>query len=186
LSSRTALFALGLALATGAALALGGSVVDDRDPPVAFARVCWARQGVELICVEADARGAFELPQSELGEIRVSAEEFFTRTLTSAEAARGPIVLVRSPVLTVRLVRAGTREPIAEGHVVVVYPTGKEVGPFPVNAKGVRVRRLLQPGDARVVARAPGHAEAAPQAVTLVGGKTIALEIELAPLPERD
>jgi hypothetical protein len=186
LSVRAASLAVGVALAAGPALGLTGSVVDDRGQPVPFARACWVRQGVELICVEADARGVFDLPGSELQEIRLSADDLFPRTLPAAEVARGPIALERSPVLTVRLVRAGTGEPIAGGEVVVVYPTGKEVGPFPVNANGVRVRRVLPPGDVRVIARAPGFAELPPRALTLVGGQAIDLKLELEPLPDRD
>jgi hypothetical protein len=174
------------ALAVAPAVALQGTVVDDRDRPIFRARVCYERGGAELFCSETDAQGRFELPDSEVELIRVSSRDSYTVTRPAKDALQGPIVLVAAPQLLVRLVRAGTREPIAEGEVLVAYPAGRQVGPFRANASGVRVRRVLDPGEARVVGRAPGFLDSPPHVVTLAGGTVTELTLELEPLPARE
>ena len=62
-------------------------------------------------------------------------------------------------------------EPIDEGEVWIIYPTATRKGPFPVNRAGVRISRLLEPGEVRVIGQAEGYEDSVPVAVELEPGK---------------
>jgi len=169
--------ALGLA---GSAAALEGKVVDSSGEPVVGARVCYAVERAELLCSSTDDDGAFELPDSKMDTLRVIADDFMPLQLASASVV-APIVIQRTPTLTVRLIDAENGEPISDGTVSIVYSTGRVRGPFPVNAAGVRVRRLLTPGEARILAEAEGYRQSGATHVELESGETTEVTIELHP-----
>lgn len=146
------------------------------------ARICYVSGSVELLCSGADGEGRFEMLDSSVDTVRVVADGFLPRTLPAATAA-GPIALEPAPTLWVRLVDASSGQPLREGQVSVVYSTGRSLGPFPVNAAGVRIRRLLRPGEARILARVDGFSQHAPSAVLLEPGKEATVTIELRPEP---
>ena len=171
--------AIGLGFA-GSVAALEGKVVDSTGEPVVGARVCYAVERAELLCSATGDDGAFELPDSKMDTLRVVADDFLPIELGAASVV-GPIVIRRAPTLVVRLVNAENGEPIADGAVSVVYSTGKVRGPFPVNASGVRVRRLLTPGEVRILAEAAGYRQPGATHVELESGEQTEVTIELRP-----
>ena len=116
---------------------------------------------VELLCVLTDSEGWFELPDTTTDTLRASADGY-NPTSFSAAGQQGPVVLKRAPVLEVRLNDAAKGEPIAEGEVFISYPSGRELGPFPTNQAGLRIRRGLKPGEIRLVGNAEGYRKSAP------------------------
>jgi hypothetical protein len=119
----------------------------------------------------------------ELDLLWITADGFLPVKTPKADAVDAPVVLDASPSLLVRLVAAASGEPIGEGKVWVVYPTGREIGPFPVNRAGVRVQRVLAPGKARLRVEAPGYASGRPREIELVGGEETSVELELDAAP---
>ena len=174
-----ALCTLLLLAVSPAVLATDGTVVDSVGRPVVGAQACYVAGNADLYCSVTDDRGNFSLPDSEQDSLRVLAEGYMPKTVVASTLV-APIVLLRSPTLIVRLVD-GEGERLNEGEVSVVYSTGQSRGPFPVNASGVRIRRVLPPGEARVVARAEGFRQEKPEPVELEAGKTSEVEIRLVP-----
>lgn len=174
----TAALALTLTGASLPARGFEGTVVDGEGRAIKNARACYVVGNVELICSSTNEAGKFELPDSEVDSLRVVADDYLPRSL-SAVATVAPIALELAPILVVRLIRSSDRKPIADGQVSVMYSSGQIRGPFPVNASGVRIRRVLPPGAARLVAVADGFKQAAPRPVTLEAGKHVEIEIEL-------
>jgi hypothetical protein len=175
------------ALITGSsALAVTGTVKDTEGRPIANARVCHfqTETSLEIYCVGSDARGHFEIVDSKVNQLRVSAVGYFPETVPAS--GDHAIVLKRSPTLLVRLVDAFTQEPLAKGEVFVIYPSAKKKGPFPTNRAGVRIARVLQPGEVRLIAHAEGYAPSDPFALTLEPGKQSEATLELQPLPVPD
>jgi hypothetical protein len=168
------------AAAVAPALAVEGFVVDADGKPIEDARVCYVVGNAELFCSETNDKGRFELPGSLQDGIRVVADDYLPRTILVAEATT-PVVLERSPTLLVKLVDASNGKPISEGQVSVVYSSGQFHGPFPVNASGVRIRRVLRPGEARMLVVAAGYRQPQPQPIDLVPGKETEVSIELQP-----
>ncbi len=175
---RTATLVLALMGAALPASAFEGTVVDGAGRAIQGARACYVVGNVELICSSTNEAGEFELPDSEVDFLRVVADDYLPRSL-SAAATVAPITLDLAPTLFVRLIRGGDGKPIADGQVSVVYSSGQLRGPFPVNASGVRIRRVLPPGDARLVAVADGFKQATARPVKLEAGKHVEIEIEL-------
>jgi len=173
------------AVTGSSALAATGTVADTEGRAIAEARVCHfqTETKVEIYCVGSDARGHFEIVDSEVNQLRVSAEGYFPETVPAS--GHYAIVLVRSPTLLVRIVDASTGEPLDEGEVFVIYPSAKKKGPFPANRAGVRIARVLQPGEVRLIAHAEGYAPGDPFAVTLEPGKESEATLELRPLPAK-
>ena len=58
-------------LCCGVALALSGTLLDPDGKPVTGGRACYLVAGVEQLCVEADDKGFFDLPDSRVDTIRV-------------------------------------------------------------------------------------------------------------------
>jgi hypothetical protein len=160
----------------GAALAAKGTVVDEQQRPLVDARVCYFVDRIELLCTLTDDQGHFELPVSANDTIRAHAEGYNPK-IFSAVVQHGPVVLQRAPSLTVRLVDPAG-EPLA-GEVRISYPSGKEVGPFPINRSGLHIRRGLPPGEIRLRAVAEGFRESEPLAASLEAGEEAVVRIEL-------
>jgi hypothetical protein len=174
-----------LAATATAALAVTGQLVDADGRPIADASVCRAELSFEQHCVSPDREGRFELPDRSGSDLRIVAKDHLAKVVEGV-GDLGRIVLERAPVLSVRLVDASTGEAIAKGEVVVVVARdgeNDERGPFPANAAGVKIQRLLPAGAVRVLGRAVGYRESEPQAVELVAGKESSIVLRLEPVP---
>jgi hypothetical protein len=165
-------------------LAAAGFVVNAERKPIEGARVCYFVDSLELICTLTDKEGRWELPVSQTDTIRAHADGYNPTTF-SAVAKQGPVVLERAPVLTVRLTDGASGERIAKGEVLITYPSGKELGPFPTNKSGLRIRRGLLTGEIRLVGKAEGFRPSSPIAVQLEAGEETAVTIELAALESK-
>jgi hypothetical protein len=150
-------------------LAATGRVTDAAGQPLPEARVCHHESATrtDLLCVTPDPDGAFEIPDSDGHPLRISAPGYFSVEVPAAGHHR--VVLEPSPTLRVRVVDADSGEPLAEAEVFVVYRSARQKGPFPSHRAGVRIERVLETGDVRVVGRAKGYAENSVP-VKLVGG----------------
>jgi hypothetical protein len=172
------LAALAFAASLPAAASVEGTVVDEDNEPIKGARVCYLEEGAELLCVETDKQGRYALLDSRLDTVRAHAPRYLPVTFSAVDQ-QAPVVLRRAPALLVRLVDGASGEPIAKGEVFVTFSSGKEMGPFPANAAGVRIRRLITAGEVRVLGKAEGYRDAKPQAVTLVAGEESEVVLEL-------
>jgi hypothetical protein len=179
---RRAIWILPLAvLACGPAAAVTGVVVAHlTGKPMEGVSVCLVHGKVKQECVLTDAGGAFELPDSELGIVVVDSREH----LPGFAPAEGhhSFRLVESPQLLVHLIDAVSGEPIVGGEVHVLFPSAIRRGPFPTGRGGVRISRLLEPGEIRVLARAEGYEDPVPRAVRLEAGEETQVTIRMEPL----
>jgi len=158
-------------------LAVEGTVLDENQKPIEGARVCYFVDKVELFCSLSDANGRYELPSSEVDTIRAHAKGYNPK-IFSAAAQHRPVTLQRAPALRVRLVDR-TGKPLPKGELLISYPSGKELGPFPVNRAGLQIRRGLNPGEIRVIGMADGFRRSDPVAVTLEAGEEAVVTIEM-------
>ncbi len=175
--------ALTLLVGGAPALAVSGTVTDTDGRPLEQARVCYfqTETNVEQGCANPTKTGTFLLPDSRHMMIRASAEGYFPETVPAL--GHQTIVLKRSPTLTVRLLDDSNGEPIEVGEVFVIYPSATMKGPFPTNRSGVKISRVLQPGDVRLIGKADGYEESKPQAVTLEPGEESEVSLRLRPKP---
>jgi hypothetical protein len=166
-------------MAPAPARAVSGVVTDTEGKPVVEARVCHFQPetGLEQLCVATDEQGRFEIIDTEYMSVRVSLPGYFPETVEAQ--GHHEIVLEQSPTLTVRLVEASTRQPIDSGEVFVVYPSASKKGPFPTNQAGVRIARVLQPGEVRLIGRAEGYEDSEPLLVKLERAKHSEATLEL-------
>jgi hypothetical protein len=174
------LVALVLLSATPCFLAISGTVVDGESHPLAGAHVCYLSADVDLLCVETDEAGYYDLPDSKLDRIRLRAPGFLSRVVAATDHDTA-IVLERAATLLVRMVDAATGEPLSGGEVFVTASTGRRLGPFPVNAAGVRVRSL-EPGSVRVTAASEGYEQHGEVAAKLVGGEESTVSVKMDPV----
>jgi len=158
-------------------------VHDAEGRAVGSARVCYVDDETVQRCAITDDAGRFEMPSMELDTLEVAADGFLVRDASAEEFDR-PIVLQPAPTLYVRLVDARTGEPIESADVFVAFPSGREMGPFPANRAGVRVKRVIEPGKVRLRVEAAGYAPGRPREVELIGGKETEVELRLEPEPE--
>jgi len=163
-------------------LAVKGTVTDSDGRPLEKARVCYFQSGtnVSMGCTNPQKDGFFEMPDSKAMTLRVSLAGYYPETVPAQ--GQHLIVLKRSPTLTVRLIDAASGEPIDSGEVFVVYPSAAKKGPFPTNRAGVKIARILDPGEVRLIGRAEGYEESEPKPVTLVVGQEIEADLELRPI----
>jgi hypothetical protein len=172
--------ALCLALTVPAVAALTGTVTDPERKPIAAAKVCYLLRGAEGLCVETDARGFFELPESRIDTIGISAEGYVPRTLAAA-VQDVPIELRPAAKLLVRFRSTKDDQPIAEGKLFLILPSGQRRGPFPFNRQGVRIGSL-EAGSYGLLARAEGMAQQKAVAVTLEERKQAEVVVEMSPI----
>ena len=168
------------------ALAVTGTVNDADGQPLEQARVCYfqTETNIEQGCTNPTSTGIFELPDSRYMKIRVSAEGYYPETVPALGHQK--VVLKRSPTLTVRLVDDSNGDPIATGEVFVIYSSATMKGPFPTNPAGVKISRVLEPGEVRVIGKADGYEESKPHAVTLEPGEKSEVTLRLRPKPDSD
>jgi hypothetical protein len=163
------------------AAALSGKVVDAEGRPVTNANACLIVDGVPGFCSTTDENGNFELLDTQVSRMRVSAQDYLPKYLP-ALTQEAPIVLRRAARILVRLVDASTGEPIDKGKVTLTYPSGLQKGPFPTNRFGVRVSQLPA-AEVRVDAEAKGYRAAEGQSAKLVAGGQTDVTLQLEPLP---
>jgi hypothetical protein len=161
-----------------------GILVNEKQEPIEGARVCYFVGNIELICSLTDEKGRYELPVSQTDTIRAHAEGYNPRIFSSA-AEQGLVTLQRAPVLHVRLIDRASGERLEKAEVMVSYPSGKELGPFPANKAGLRIRRGLPVGEIRVVGKADGFLDSDPVAVTLKAGEPSDVTIQLTAIEPR-
>lgn len=164
------------------ALALSGVVHDaETGQPIIAAEVCYDLPGQQGFCAPTDLRGAFELPQSRIDRIRITAAGYHSRTLP-AVAQPGPIRLDPAGALGVRLTDDTTGKPLAQGEVTLISTTGGRLGPFPASAGGLEIA-TLPVGEFRLTARAEGYVQLRRVLVRIEPRKTAKAEIRLGPAP---
>ena len=178
------LLALLLSSLFTATQAAEGILVNEKQEPIEGARVCYFVGNIELICSLTDEKGRYELPVSQTDTIRAHAEGYNPRIFSSA-AEQGPVTLQRASVLNVRLVDRASGERLEKAEVMISYPSGKELGPFPANKAGLRIRRGLPVGEIRVVGKADGFLDSDPVAVTLKAGEPSDVTIQLTAIEPR-
>lgn len=184
---RTATVAIGiwLMLSTLPVLAVSGQVHDEQGAFIEGVRVCQYQPSIrsELMCVGTREDGFFELPDSERDVvIRITAPGYFPESVPST--GHSTVILRPSPTLIVKLVNRETSEPIESGDVFVIYPSAVKKGPFPVNRSGVRISRILEEGEIRILARADGYLADGEEAVTLEPGEERVVTVKLSPIED--
>ncbi len=152
-------------------------MVDSERNPIEGARVCYLSGDIDLLCVDTDAGGYYELPDTELDRIRFSAEGFLIKILAAVDHP-APIVLGRSAALLVRVKDRDSDENVGGGEVFVFVATGRRLGPFPVTRGGVRVRGL-EPGNVRIQARVEGYEQEGPVEARLLAGEEVNAEVRI-------
>ena len=165
------------------ALALSGTVHDaETGQPIVAAQVCYDVPGQESLCAPTDIRGAFELPQSRIDRIRITAAGYHSRALPAVTRSE-PIRLDPAGALGVRLIDDATGKPLERGEVTLLSMTGGRLGPFPANAAGLQIA-TLPVGEFRLTARAEGYVQLRRVSVTIEPRKPTQAEIRLAPVPK--
>jgi hypothetical protein len=136
--------------------------------------------GAEILCLQTDAKGFYDLPSSKQDRIRIRKSGYLPKTLAAVDHER-PIVLERAATLMVVLEDAETGERIPEGEIEVVHSTGRKRGPFPTRTAGVRIRPL-PPGPVNVVSRAKGYEEKVFKLLVLEAGEETSITVALRPV----
>ncbi len=169
---------LGLLFVGSAVHALEGKVVDRDAKPIEGARVCYSGVELEGHCSLTDKNGKFSIRSSSVPTLYVLADDYLPQ---AAEVAglKGAIVLERTPVLRARLLDDATGKPVGSGSVYVMYPNGTLRGPFPVSGSGVRIRRVLIPGDVLIRGEADGYRTSDYIPFKLKAGETLEVALRL-------
>lgn len=167
-----------LGLLGSPALGATGHVVDPDGKPVPGARACLMVAGSEGLCSVTDASGYYGLPDSSVPWVRIVAKGFLPKQVSAVDQ-ESPIALERAATLRVRVADAATGAALAKGQVFILYPSGKKIGPLPINAMGVQISSL-EPGEIVVQASSPGHSEGRSETVRLHGGEEREVVIKLA------
>lgn len=169
-----------LLLFTLPAAAITGTVVDADDEPIVGAHVCYLTAGAELLCLQTNSSGFYDLPNSRQDRIRIRKKGYLPKTLAAVDHEQ-PIVLELAATLLVVLQDAETGERVPEGEIVVVESSGRKRGPFPSRSAGVRVRSL-PPGPISLVSRAKGYDDNVFRLLVLKAGEETGITVELAPV----
>ena len=163
------------------ALAVSGVVRDVDGKPIVDADICYFHSEIQFkpFCVSSGKDGEFEIPDSTENYIRIAAKGYFPETVDAK--GHHEIMLRQSPTLVVRLFDRTTGEPVDAGELMVIYPSAVQRGPFPFNRNGVKISRVLEPGEVRLLATAEGYKASKPKAVTLEAGETVETSLKLEP-----
>jgi hypothetical protein len=164
-------------LAAAPVWAASGRVADREGRPIADARACIQVEKADGVCSTTDAGGWYKLPDTTLPAVRISAPGFLPRSVAAVDQ-EGVIVLEAAASLRARLLDATTGEPIADGTLRLASSTGRQIGPFPVNAKGLHVATLV-PGRVVATGKADGYRDAVGEEVALVGGEETEIVLRL-------
>jgi hypothetical protein len=156
--------------------------VDGDRKPIVGAHVCYLTAGAEILCLQTDSKGHYDLPTSKQESIRIRMQGYQPRTLAAVDHEE-PIVLEKAATLLVVLEDAETGERIPEGEILVIHSSGRERGPFPSRTAGVRVRSL-PPGPVTLIARAMGYGEKVFRLLVLEAGRETGVTVSLSPLAQ--
>jgi hypothetical protein len=167
-------------LAAGSAGAASGRVADPAGRPIAGARACIQVGGGDGVCSSTDATGWYELPETTLPTVRITAAGYLPKSVAAVDQ-EGVIVLDVAAALRARLLDAASGEPIRQGQLVLAASSGRRTGPFPVNAAGLRVATLV-PGRLVPTGSAPGYRDAVGEEVDFLAGKETEIVLRLTPL----
>lgn len=168
-----------LALLAPPAGAASGRVADREGQPIRDARACVQIEKADGVCSNTDASGWYKLPDTTLPRVRITAPGYLPRSVAAVDQ-EGVIVLERAATLRARLLDAATGEPIRGGTLTLAASTGRQTGPFPVNAAGLRVATLV-PGRVVPTGKAAGYRDAVGDEVALVGGQETEVVLRLVP-----
>jgi len=170
--------ALSAAFACTAVLAASGTVRDDRGRALAGAQACLVIDHVEVLCVTTVDNGYYRLPGGDAkgATVRITAAGFLPLEVAPVDQTAA-IVLRRGAAFAARLVDFASGSPISEGQVWILEPTGRRVGPFPVNRAGVEVSPF-PPGRYRLQAEVPGWITEVVE-VDFVAGEKRAIEVRM-------
>ena len=179
---RRAILSIALVIAaTGAAEASSGVVIDPSGAPLAEVKVCYRAGNVEQLCVYTDEAGAWDLPPSRVDQVRLSHGGYLPREIGGGDQAE-PVILHPGATLIVTLVDP-SGEPLVEGEVDVLLPSGERFGPFPIrSAAGTRVNSL-DPGPVVILGRSKGFAETRAKESDLAAGEETVVVLRLDRLP---
>ena len=174
---RTAAWVLVALLSVPAFAAATGRVLDPDGKPVPGAEVCEFLEGGPH-CVKVDASGHYRMENPKRSWLLVRASGYVGMLLQPVPIDV-PVKLERAASLHVKVVDAGTHQPIPEGRVMLDSPTGRRIGDFvPFNKLGVKIS-TLDPGVVFVRTEANGYTPAGPVPVTLVSGAEGSVEIPM-------
>ncbi len=169
---------LGAFLLAGSVFAATGTVVDENGKPVIGAKVCYQLGQTQGFCGLTDARGVFDIPQSTMHGLRITADGYLpVRTKVIDDK---PIVLELAGTLQIRLENVDNGEYLG-GEVHLLKPSGKRIGPFPINPGGPLIIRSLAPGNYGITGKSEGFAQTRARSVDLEGGLVTVVEIPMLP-----
>jgi len=177
-SRRQATVAIAILLAAiGVAEASSGVVIDPSGKPLAEVQVCYRAGNVDQLCVLTDETGSWDLPPSSVNQVRLSHRRYIPRTIDGSDQAE-PVILHPGATLIVKLVDS-SGDPLAQGEVDVLLPSGKRFGPFPIrSAVGTRVNSL-DPGPVVILGRSKGYAETRASESDLPAGEDTVIVLRL-------
>lgn len=164
--------------------ASSGVVIDPKGQPLEGVKACYKADNVEQLCVQTDTAGAWALPPSAVDQVRLSHPAFLPRTIDGGKQPT-PIILHPGAIMLVKL-QDPSGQPLTQGEVDVLLPSGKRYGPFPIrNAAGTKVNSL-DPGPVVILARSEGYAQTRAKESDLAAGRETVVVIQLEPEPPPD
>ena len=132
-----------------------GRVIDENEKPLEGVKVCYLVSGGEALCVNTDVNGYYTLPPSPVPNVSIKAEGYLPRHVTSLVQEK-PIRLSPAASIRITLLDATTGKPISGGRLMIIRPTGKQLGPLPTREAGMVQFLTLEPGPVVVTGEADG------------------------------
>lgn len=168
-----------LLLCVSPSLALNGKVVDLDGPGVPGVRVCYLSGDERTDCVVTDEVGGFELADRDIDRIDFYHPGYMPLVLAAVPLDE-PVPLEPAAALMVHIVDP-FEDGLSGGELFLVDPSGRQIGPFPFNSGGVRIRPI-PPGEYRARVDLPGWkltgagiVDAAPREQSLVTLRMLAV-----------
>jgi hypothetical protein len=149
------------------AAAVSGYVHDEHGKPKAGARACYLVPSGEALCDDTDEHGYYTLPPSPLQIISIRAAGYLPARV-DAVVLEKPVRLSPAASIRITLLDADSGKPIADGRIMIVRPTGKQLGPLPTQSAGMVRFLTLEPGTVMLTAEAPGYETTVSENVELV------------------
>lgn len=168
------------------ALARDGLVLDEESQPIEGANVCLLSGELQVFCANADAKGAFSLPDAPHTGIRIQARGFQMLVLPP-EIPDEPFVMERAATLKLQVVDAESGAPVETSEAFILDVDGRKRGPAPVNRHGLKLG-TLKPGLIRIEVVADGYTQKSLGQAMLIKGKTadVVVKLHRDPKPETD
>jgi len=169
---------LGAFLLAGSVFAATGTVADENGKPVVGAKVCYQLGQTQGFCGLTDARGVFDIPQSTMHGLRITADGYLPVQIKVIDDK--PIVLELAGTLQIRLENVDNGEYLG-GEVYLLKSSGKRIGPFPINPSGSLIIRSLAPGNYGITGKSEGFAQTRARSVDLEGGLVTVIDVPMLP-----